>query len=77
MLITFKHKYYNITGFIQRFFILLTNVNIMSEKQVLLNFFHVYTSPWVHELFKSLSANSSPQFEGETIVPATYNGYKI
>ena len=42
MLITFKHSYYNITGFIQKFFIILTNVNIMSEKQVLLNFSHVY-----------------------------------
>ena len=37
MLTTFKHRYYNITGFIQKFFIILTNVNIMSEKQALLN----------------------------------------
>ena len=44
MLIIFKQRYYNITGFIQKLFKVLTNVNIMSEKkQVLLNFF-----PCVH-----------------------------
>ena len=32
MLIIFKHRYLNITGFIKKFFIILTNVNIVSDK---------------------------------------------
>ena len=41
MLITFKHRYYNIKSYIHKCFIILTNVNIMSgeKEQVLLNFF--------------------------------------
>ena len=43
MLTTFKHRYYNITGIIQRFFIILTNVNIMSEENgCCLTYFRVY-----------------------------------
>ena len=56
MLITFKHRYNNITGFIQKVFIILSNVNIMSEKVVLLNLF-----PCVYIITQNMKENKEQQ----------------
>ena len=52
-----KHRYNNITGFIKNLFIIQANINIMSEKQELLNF-----SPCV---FTKYAINVFPKWEHE------------